>query len=91
MFTCLGPAKQLDSHATMAPIKDETVGALRDLVNKLESRVEQLEAKLQQAEGGPLARKSKGNTEGVRMILIGAPGAGKISLNLSRMTRTDPT
>ncbi|KAI9851095.1 MAG: adenylate kinase [Pleopsidium flavum] len=61
----------------MAPIKDDTVGALKDLVNKLESRVEQLEAKLQHAEGGPVARKSKANTESVRMILMGPPGAGK--------------
>ena len=65
----------------MAPIKDETVDALRDLVNKLESRVEQLEAKLEQADGGPVARKSKTNTEGIRMILIGAPGAGTNVLN----------
>lgn len=70
----------------MAPIKDETVDALRDLVNKLESRVEQLEAKLQQVEGGPLARKPKGEAQGVRMILIGAPGAGKNISNLSSMT-----
>lgn len=70
----------------MAPIKDETVDALRNLVNNLESRVEQLEAKLQQAEGGPLARKSKGNTEGVRMILIGAPGAGMSSTNDSGLS-----
>lgn len=74
----------------MAPIKDETVDALRNLVNKLESRVEQLEAKLQQAEGGPLTRKSKGNTEGVRMILIGAPGAGTSSSNDSDCPLIDP-
>lgn len=75
----------------MAPIKDQTVDALRDLVNKLESRVEQLEAKLQQADGSPLARRSKGNTEGIRMILIGAPGAGTSSSNDPECPLTDPT
>jgi len=60
----------------MAPIKDETVEALRDLVNKLESRVEQLEAKLHGA-GGDTPRKSKTSTESIRMILMGPPGAGK--------------
>ncbi|MCJ1257692.1 adenylate kinase [Lignoscripta atroalba] len=61
----------------MAPIKDDTVDALRDLVNKLESRVEQLEAKLQDSHGGPPARKTRSNSESVRMILMGPPGAGK--------------
>ena len=60
----------------MAPIKDDTVDALRDLVNKLESRVEQLEAKLQDSHGGPPARKTRSNSESVRMILMGPPGAG---------------
>ena len=61
----------------MAPIKDETVDALRDLVNKLESRVEQLEAKLQHAGGGDApARRPKSTSESIRMILMGPPGAG---------------
>ena len=61
----------------MAPIKDETVDALRDLVNKLESRVEQLEAKLQSAAGDGPARTTKGSSsESIRMILMGPPGAG---------------
>lgn len=60
----------------MAPIKDETVDALKDLIHKLESRVEQLEAKLEHKEGGPMARKTKSNTESVRMVLMGPPGAG---------------
>lgn len=60
----------------MAPIKDETVDALKDLIHKLESRVEQLEAKLEHKEGGPIARKTKSNTESVRMVLMGPPGAG---------------
>ena len=59
----------------MAPIKDETVEALRDLVNRLESRVEQLESKLQQAGGDASSRTPKA-TDSIRMILMGPPGAG---------------
>jgi len=56
----------------MAPIGDDTVQSLQELVNKLESRVKQLEDKLQHAAGG-----TKHTTnEGVRMILMGPPGAG---------------
>lgn len=61
----------------MAPIRDETVEGLRDLVSKLETRVEQLEAKLEQTTGGPSARKQKNPSSGIRMILMGPPGAGK--------------
>lgn len=60
----------------MAPIKDETVDGLRDLVSKLETRVEQLEARLEQTTGGASTRKPKSNA-GIRMILMGPPGAGK--------------
>jgi len=56
----------------MAPIKDETVDSLKDLVNKLETRVKQLEEKIQHGGSGaaPAANES------VRMILMGPPGAG---------------
>lgn len=60
----------------MAPIRDETVDALRDLVNKLESRVDQLEAKLRQAGGASPPRKYATNAESIRVILMGPPGAG---------------
>lgn len=56
----------------MAPIGDDTVQTLQDLVNKLESRVKQLEDKLHHASGGSPAPAA----ESVRMILIGPPGAG---------------
>jgi hypothetical protein len=56
----------------MAPIGDDTVQALQDLVNKLESRVKQLEDKLTHAQGGTKHTAE----EGVRMILMGPPGAG---------------
>jgi len=65
----------------MAPIKDETVDALRDLVNKLESRIEQLEVKLQHAGGDAPARRTKSHTESIRMILMGPPGAGTESVH----------
>ena len=70
LFLC-----QTFTRLIMAPIKDETVEALRDLVNKLETRVEQLEAKLQQTDGNHPTRKPR-STESIRMILMGPPGAG---------------
>ncbi|KAL9586591.1 MAG: hypothetical protein Q9212_000786 [Teloschistes hypoglaucus] len=60
----------------MAPIKDDTVDSLRDLVHKLESRVQQLEAKLESSGGGS-AQRAKTGGPSIRMILMGPPGAGK--------------
>ncbi|MCJ1307218.1 adenylate kinase [Agyrium rufum] len=60
----------------MAPIKDEIVHDLRELVSKLESRVEQLEAKLDIADGHQPSKTPK-SSESIRMILMGPPGAGK--------------
>ena len=62
----------------MAPIKDQTVDALRELVNKLETRVEQLEAKLNAANGEE--PRSEKPSESIRMILMGPPGAGMLIL-----------
>ncbi|KAI9684708.1 MAG: adenylate kinase [Trizodia sp. TS-e1964] len=59
----------------MSPIKDESVDSLKELVNKLEARVHQLEEKLLEARGA--TPKSKYNAGGLRMILMGPPGAGK--------------
>ncbi|KAI9815733.1 MAG: adenylate kinase [Pycnora praestabilis] len=61
----------------MAPITDDAVDALKDLVGKLESRVHALEARLQQADGGAPAQPAKGAAGSMRMILMGPPGAGK--------------
>lgn len=63
------------SGVAMAPIKDETVDSLRDLVHKLESRIQQLEAKLE-GSGGASAQQAKTDGPSVRMILMGPPGAG---------------
>lgn len=57
----------------MAPIRDETVEALKDLVHKLESRVEELEAKLHLRDGGSAETSA---AREMRMILMGPPGAG---------------
>ncbi|KAL8925922.1 MAG: hypothetical protein Q9208_003235 [Pyrenodesmia sp. 3 TL-2023] len=60
----------------MAPIKDETVDSLRDLVHKLESRVQQLESRLEGSDGGS-GQQAKRHGPSMRMILMGPPGAGK--------------
>ncbi|OCK80184.1 adenylate kinase [Lepidopterella palustris CBS 459.81] len=53
----------------MAPLKDQVVDDLKNLVHRLESRVAELEAKLSGSDG------SSGGS--MRMILMGPPGAGK--------------
>ena len=70
----------------MAPIRDETVDALRDLINKLESRVEQLEAKLHSTGGEAPSRKTKSSGGSIRMILMGPPGAGTYASLRARYT-----
>lgn len=57
----------------MAPITEDTVDSLKDLINRLESRVHHLEARLE-------GREKPTDVEGVRMILIGPPGAGATHL-----------
>ena len=71
----------------MAPITDETVEALRDTIHKLESRVQQLEAKLQGGGGAP--SQSSSSSGSIRMILMGPPGAGirKFYLNHTLLTK----
>lgn len=61
----------------MAPTSED----LHELVNKLEARVRQLEDKLHEATGG--APKPAGDSKGVRMILMGPPGAGMLTNTLS--------
>ena len=56
----------------MAPITDQMVDDLKSTISKLESRVHELEAKLQGGKGAT----SSGPSETMRMILIGPPGAG---------------
>jgi adenylate kinase len=58
----------------MAPIIQDSADAVKDLVAKLEARVEQLEAKLLHAEG----KSPKSSSDELRMIIMGPPGAGKL-------------
>ncbi|KAF2722112.1 adenylate kinase [Polychaeton citri CBS 116435] len=54
----------------MAPVSDQLIEQLKSTVDKLQSRVEELESKLT---GG----SSTAVSDGMRLILIGPPGAGK--------------
>jgi len=56
----------------MAPLQDQAVDDLKNLVHRLESRVAELEAKLTGGDGG-----SSSSSSSMRMILMGPPGAGK--------------
>ena len=67
----------------MAPLPDQTVEQLRELVSKLEARVDQLESKLQQA-GGDVQGRTTGSASGsIRMVLMGPPGAGQFMRSIS--------
>ncbi|KAF7595145.1 adenylate kinase [Aspergillus hancockii] len=54
----------------MAPITEETVTGLKNIIGKLEARVEDLESRLT---NGP----KKSVAEQMRLVLMGPPGAGK--------------
>lgn len=56
----------------MAPLGDELVDKLKGTVDKLEARVAELEARLH----GKPAGSSAPAEDGMRMILMGPPGAG---------------
>ena len=70
----LGQVPIPHSALIMAPITDQHVEDLKDLVHKLESRVYSLERRL---EGGD---KKPSVTDSMRLILIGPPGAGELSV-----------
>jgi hypothetical protein len=55
----------------MAPITDDAVNELKKLVSKLESRISELEGRL---DGGK--KGSAEDAKGIRLILMGPPGAG---------------
>ncbi|OJJ89458.1 adenylate kinase ADK1 [Aspergillus glaucus CBS 516.65] len=56
----------------MAPITEEAVSSLKDMVGKLEARVQDLEGRLTNG-----SNKPKSVAEQMRIILMGPPGAGK--------------
>jgi adenylate kinase len=58
----------------MAPTPEDVIESLKSTVDKLEARVAELEGKLKGSAG------SSSGSDGMRMILIGPPGAGKSAL-----------
>lgn len=56
----------------MAPITEEAVSGLKDIIGKLETRVQDLEDRLVHGSDKP-----KSVAEQMRIILMGPPGAGK--------------
>lgn len=58
----------------MAPLGDHLVDQLKGTVDKLEARVAELEARLQ----GKAAGSTAPAEDGMRMILMGPPGAGRM-------------
>jgi adenylate kinase len=60
----------------MAPITDQAVDELKSLVAKLEKRVLELESKAGLSTGRPAL-------EQMRLVLMGPPGAGKLTLLLA--------
>jgi len=56
----------------MAPLGEQLVDQLKGTVDKLEARVAELEARLQ----GKAAGSTSAPEDGMRMILMGPPGAG---------------
>ena len=54
----------------MAPITEQAVDDLKSLIRQLEARVVELESRLSGGSG------KSAPSEGIRMILMGPPGAG---------------
>lgn len=65
----------------MAPLTQQVADDVKSTIAGLEARIAELEAKLS-GHGGSSSSSSDSN--GVRMILIGPPGAGEPSLLLRR-------
>lgn len=70
----------------MAPITQETVDGLKDVITKLESRVADLENRL--THGGE-SSKSLSTSQQMRLILMGPPGAGLLSSTPVTRARTN--
>ena len=62
----------------MAPTPEDVINSLKGTVDKLEARVAELEGKLKGTSSG-----STTGSDGMRMILMGPPGAGKITTPLN--------
>jgi adenylate kinase len=57
----------------MAPLAEQVVDDLKQHIARLEGRIAELEGRL-----SPGQSKPSNTPEGVRMILIGPPGAGEL-------------
>lgn len=71
----------------MAPTPEDVIDSLKSTVDKLEARVAELEGRLKGSAGSSSSPNS--GSDGMRMILIGPPGAGKrvlLPLQFSRHT-----
>jgi adenylate kinase len=64
----------------MAPIQDASVDDLKHKVSTLEARIAELENRLGGGQGA-----APQDQDGVRMILMGPPGAGKLAAPSPRM------
>jgi adenylate kinase len=71
----------------MAPTPDDVINSLKSTVDKLEARVAELEGKLKGSAGSSSGSSSSSGSDGMRMILIGPPGAGKSALLPLRFSR----
>lgn len=71
LSTRLGPA--FTSRVEPASMSQELVAQLKSTVDKLEARVEELESRLK---GNATGGSGGGRGDGMRMILMGPPGAG---------------
>jgi adenylate kinase len=70
----------------MAPIQDTVVEDLKNTVARLEKRLAEMEQRL-----GGGSSSSSSQEEGVRMILMGPPGAGKCWLAPKQLLTADRT
>jgi adenylate kinase len=57
----------------MAPITDDAVSGLKDLITKLENRVHELEGKLSGSNSSATGSEAP---QAMRMTIMGPPGAG---------------
>jgi len=69
----------------MAPITDDIIGSLKSLVDKLETRVQELESKL--AGGNGSSSSTTTTPSGMRMVIMGPPGAGMYPLLFGMRTK----
>lgn len=76
----------------MAPVSSDVVDDLKAMIAKLESRVQELEGKVERKATSIGASKGPSTMQQLRMILIGPPGAGRCCGSLNAIFGlTEPT